>query len=90
MSIPIYFLSEFIAAIHVEPEPMNGSKMISPLNEYNSISLLGNSTGNGAGCPILFAETVGKRQIDFVNSTNSLFSIVSILFSLSDFDLGSL
>ena len=91
MSIPRYLRPVFIAATHVEPDPINGSKIISSLNEYNSINLLGNSTGKGAGCPILYADTVGNLHIDLVYSINSLFSIVSILpFSFSSFERGSL
>src|SRR5258706_8003186 len=41
----------------------------------------GSSIGKGAGCPIFFADSVGKSQTDLVNSRNSSFVIVSFLAS---------
>ena len=52
--------------------------------------LRGNSTGNGAGCPIRFAEAV-ENSNRFVKSMNSCFSMVfSLPPSFSCFVLGSL
>src|ERR1700690_145696 len=57
---------------------MNGSRTTSSLNVYNSIKRYGNSTGNGAGCPIFLADSAVKAQTDFVNSRNSSLEMVSV------------
>src|SRR5512146_3462832 len=55
---------------------MNGSSTTSPLNVYNSIKRYGSSTGNGAGCPTLRADSAEKSQTDFVYSRNCSLEIV--------------
>src|SRR3990167_6722958 len=40
------------------------------------MSLLGNSSGKGAGCPTLLADSAEKSQMLFVNSRNSSLEIV--------------
>src|SRR6185295_5841142 len=69
-------LPAFNAARAVCPEPMNGSRTISVENVYNWIKRYGSSTGNGAGCPTLRADSDGNPQTDLVNSRNSSFEIV--------------
>ena len=73
-------LPDLRAAIAVEPEPIKGSRITSFENENNSIHLLTNSIGNGAGCPILLADSAGNLHILFVNSRKSFLSIVESRF----------
>src|SRR5215216_891856 len=55
---------------------MNGSRTISLEKVYNWIKRYGKSTGNGAGCPTLRADSDGISQTDLVNSRNSSLEIV--------------
>src|SRR5687767_1808945 len=49
---------------------MKGSSTKSSSYVYNSINRRGSSTGNGAGCPTLFADSGGKSQTERVYSIN--------------------
>src|SRR3989344_3101867 len=74
--MPIPFLLPSIEAIIVEPLPIKGSKTTSPTKLNSLIHLLGNSTGNGAGCPPApFLLCPGKDHNPFVHSMNSDFVI---------------
>ena len=55
---------------------MNGSSTISFENVESWINRYGNSTGKGAGCPTLRADSDGNPHTDFVNSRNSPFEMV--------------
>src|SRR3989344_3862623 len=73
----------------VEPLPKNGSRIVSPTKLNNFIHLLGNSTGNAAGCPPApFLLWPLKVQIPFVQSINSclvisFFLLPPVFFQLS-------
>src|SRR3989344_2991425 len=62
--------------MRVEPLPKNGSRIVSPIKLNNFIHRLGNSIGNGAGCPPApFLLCPLKVHTPFVQSINSFFVI---------------
>ena len=79
ISIPIHFRLHCEAATSVEPLPMKGSSTVSPVNEKSFMQRSGSSTGNGAGCPVLFLLSPLNAHNPFVQSMNS-FRVISDIF----------
>ena len=74
----MYLRPALSAAIAVVPAPQKGSRIKSPLYEYSSMRRLGSSMGNGAGCPIFYADSGWIRHVSNVQAKKSSFVIVSI------------